>query len=281
MLADYVLALIRTDAPAEEIKRNSVENLEDFLHERMYNPCGALYMPLTVSDTQPFVNDLFTQFGPKQAPPAPKSQPQQQTSATNTPASQPPVNAPSGPRADITPGSGRKRTFNDGFQGEQEQENGAFQNRAMKTPRRGGRGGGRGDFTGGHGHQMNQMYPGQQYGQQQYPQQQQQGFPMMSGFPQFDPNDPMAAMMSMQGMQGMGFSQMPGMPMPGMPGGPGQPGAEDIPKSNQRCPFYDTQGICYLGNTCPYQHGETGANNSDGSSFPIHFSHIVTNDCRI
>jgi hypothetical protein len=35
-----------------------------------------------------------------------------------SPSSQPPVNAPSGPRAAIAPGSAnRKRTFNDGFQG--------------------------------------------------------------------------------------------------------------------------------------------------------------------
>lgn len=33
VLADYVLALIRTDAPDEEIKKASVENLEDFLKE--------------------------------------------------------------------------------------------------------------------------------------------------------------------------------------------------------------------------------------------------------
>jgi hypothetical protein len=74
---------------------------------------------------------------------------------------------------------------------------------------------------------------------------------MMPGFPPFDQNDPMAAMMA---MQSMGFPQMPGMPpMPGMSGAP-QPG-EQI---NQRCPFYDTQGICYLGAACPYQHGDAG-----------------------
>jgi len=28
------LALVRSDAPTDEIKRNSVENLEDFLRER-------------------------------------------------------------------------------------------------------------------------------------------------------------------------------------------------------------------------------------------------------
>lgn len=34
VLADYVLALIRTDAPDEEIRKASEENLEDFLRER-------------------------------------------------------------------------------------------------------------------------------------------------------------------------------------------------------------------------------------------------------
>jgi hypothetical protein len=33
VLADYVLALIRSDAPDDEIRQASVENLEDFLKE--------------------------------------------------------------------------------------------------------------------------------------------------------------------------------------------------------------------------------------------------------
>lgn len=33
VLADYVLALIRSDAPDEEIRQASIENLEDFLKE--------------------------------------------------------------------------------------------------------------------------------------------------------------------------------------------------------------------------------------------------------
>ena len=36
VLADYVLALVRSDASAEEIKKISVENLEDFLRERAF-----------------------------------------------------------------------------------------------------------------------------------------------------------------------------------------------------------------------------------------------------
>lgn len=36
MLADYVLALIRSDAPDEEIRNASVESLKDFLSEREF-----------------------------------------------------------------------------------------------------------------------------------------------------------------------------------------------------------------------------------------------------
>ncbi|OOQ90141.1 CCCH zinc finger and RRM domain protein [Penicillium brasilianum] len=228
VLADYVLALISTDAPDDEIKQTSVENLEDFLRE----------------NTQPFVDELFTKFGPQPAAPVAAPQPQ----PIPTPQAHPSYDAPAGPKTDFY---NRKRTYNEGFQGDEDAGNGVPQNRAFKTPRR-GRGGGRGDWPG--------------HGAQQYPQGQPGGFPnpMMQGFPPFDPNDPMAAAMMMQGMQGMGFPQMPGMPMPGMPGMPGaagQPGAGQMGSINQRCPFYDTQGICYLGATCPYQHGEAGSQN--------------------
>lgn len=37
VLADYVLALIRSDAPDDEIRKTSVENLEDFLRESALN----------------------------------------------------------------------------------------------------------------------------------------------------------------------------------------------------------------------------------------------------
>ena len=35
VLADYVLALIRADTPDEDLKKNAVENLEDFLRDSM------------------------------------------------------------------------------------------------------------------------------------------------------------------------------------------------------------------------------------------------------
>lgn len=188
------------------------------------------------------MDELFTKFGP--APAAPVAAPQHQLPAP-IPQAYTGFDAASGPKNDSY---NRKRTYNEGFQGDDDVRNGAPQNRAFKTPRR-GRGGSRGDWSG--------------HNAQQYPQGQQGGFPnpMMQGFPPFDPNDPMAAAMMMQGMQGMGFPQMPGMPMPGMPGMPSAPGQPGAGKTNQRCPFYDTQGICYLGATCPYQHGEAGSQN--------------------
>ena len=78
---------------------------------------------------------------------------------------------------------------------------------------------------------------------------------MPPGFPPFNQNDPMGAMMA---LQGMGFPQMPGMPPMPMPP-PGQQPDQMGSKSGEQCPFYETQGICYLGTTCPYQHGAEAA----------------------
>ena len=35
VLADYVLALIRADTPEPELRANAIENLEDFLKDRL------------------------------------------------------------------------------------------------------------------------------------------------------------------------------------------------------------------------------------------------------
>ncbi|KAF9890749.1 hypothetical protein FE257_005618 [Aspergillus nanangensis] len=256
VLADYVLALIRSDAPDEEIRKASVENLEDFLREH----------------TTTFVDELFATFAPKQqaAPPASHHpslpQPPPQIPAASSLPQQQQFNAPTGPRGpygppaggfpqsqgDTSPNFNRKRTYQEGFQGDQEQGNEVPQNRAFKTPRR-GRGGGRGDWMGGagRGHGAPDQFaphPGQ--------------FPVMPpAFPGFDQNDPMAAMMA---MQGMGFPPMPGMPpMPMPPGGAGPPPDQMGPKSSERCPFYETQGICYLGAACPYQHDAPAGSKED------------------
>lgn len=36
ILADFVLALVRTEDPDEQVKSNCLENLEDFLRDRDY-----------------------------------------------------------------------------------------------------------------------------------------------------------------------------------------------------------------------------------------------------
>ncbi|KAJ9203646.1 hypothetical protein DTO164E3_276 [Paecilomyces variotii] len=250
VLADYVLALIRSDAPDEEIRKASVENLEDFLREH----------------TVKFVDEIFEKFGPKQQQQAaPATAPNQfpvQSVSVATPSApsiqqqQDPFNAPlgapkgpfGGPMGSVpTQPAGfdganysRKRTFNEGFQADQGPGEQQFHSRVYKTPRRGR---GRGDRMGGPGRDGR---PGGPPGSQ-FPAP--GGFPgMPAGFPPFDPNDPMGAMLA---LQNMGFP-----PMPGMPPLPQQQG-NLAGKSTERCPLYDTQGICYLGATCPYQHGDS------------------------
>ncbi|RAK96393.1 CCCH zinc finger and RRM domain protein [Aspergillus ibericus CBS 121593] len=250
VLADYVLALIRTDAPDEEIRKASVENLEDFLREH----------------TVQFVDELFTTFAPKPQPvpaapyaqvqsslshdgPAPGSASQPpQSFAPSSGSSKGPYGSPMGgiPQAQAEESNfNRKRSFHEGFQADQERDDVPHQ-RTYKTPRR-GRGGGRGDWMGRDGGRAGPGGPGQFHPGAA-------GFPVMPPtFPGFDQNDPMAAMMA---LQSMGFPQMPGMPpMPMTPSGAGGQQPDKMgPKSSERCPFYETQGICYLGATCPYQH---------------------------
>ena len=47
---------------------------------------------------------------------------------------------------------------------------------------------------------------------------------------------------------------MPGLPQMALAAGQGQPGQPV--KSDQPCPFYETNGICYMGAACPYKHGQ-------------------------
>jgi hypothetical protein len=220
---------------------------------------------LMVSDTVPFVDEIFAKYGPKIEPPAPATAPQQpppqapfQPLVSPTAQLPLPFNAPLGPSQIPVPSYvphahggfdnnahySRKRTYNEGFQGENDHGD-SQRNRSLKTPRT-RRGGGRGDRIGGGGRDgpapglLNAQFP------QGLP-----GFPgMPQGFPAFDQNDPMAAMLA---LQSMGFPQMPGLPPLPIPG---QPLPGDQSKSSQPCPFYETNGICYMGAGCPYKHGE-------------------------
>ncbi|KAL1963148.1 hypothetical protein VTN77DRAFT_8691 [Rasamsonia byssochlamydoides] len=249
VLADYVLALIRSDAPDEEIRKASIENLEDFLKE----------------NTVPFVDEIFARYAPKVEPPAPAPAPQQPPQAQFQPlvspavpaAQQPlPFNPPLGtsqvpsyvpnvPAGFDNSNYSRKRTYQEGFQGENDQ--GDSRNRSFKTPRTRRSNGGRGDRNGPSPGLPNAQFP------QPLP-----GFPgMPQGFPTFNQNDPMAAMLA---LQSMGFPQMPGLPPLPIPGAAGMSGqqnpSDQSGKSDQPCPFYETNGICYMGAACPYKHGQ-------------------------
>lgn len=59
MLADYVLALIRSDAPDDEIRQASIENLEDFLKESQLH---RVQIFLSTKITSPYTNVEFFFF---------------------------------------------------------------------------------------------------------------------------------------------------------------------------------------------------------------------------
>lgn len=177
VLADYVLALVKTDDPEPVAKASCVENLQDFL-----------------GDTSgKFVDDVFAAIKtkaydpskPAPKPPAPTYQPPRRTSL------EPPKPLP----------ESRKRTYQDWDQSEA--QNGQIPSyqggdRPVKQPRRGR--GGRGGFDqrgGRHG-----QYSGApQIAPPQMP-------TPPPGLPAFDPNNPMGSMMA----QFVAMTGMPGFP---------------------------------------------------------------------
>ena len=216
VLADYVLALAKTDDPEPVAKANCIENLKDFL----------------VDKTERFVNDLFQaiatkSYDPSRPPPKPAA-------SVYQPPKRPSVEHQS------LPNESRKRSYHDWDGEDQVNGNGRIQSyergeRPMKQPRRGGRG-----------------YD-QRGGRQSYPQgQQMPPMPPMPtpppGMPPLDPNNPMAALLAMQ--QAMGF--FAGLPNGGSPP---NVNAFAPPRTGQRCRDYDTKGFCSAGASCPYEHG--------------------------
>ncbi|KAI9830912.1 MAG: hypothetical protein M1819_005294 [Sarea resinae] len=257
VLADYVLALVRSEAPDEEVKSTSRENLEDFLKDHTAN----------------FVDDIFNVINTKSYLPG-------QSAPNFPPSASPPFNPPSGPanvpygQPTKVDGNGlslgrsdqsRKRSYNDHEQsepGDPHYGRSAGGERSFKQMRRGGTRGGRADRVSRQGFQNQDVAMGGVPGLPRSPSVAFPGMPPLPpGFP-FDPNDPMGAIMA---MQAMGFPPLPGMPPFPQAGSPtdfvptGQrpPGADVPPanKINERCKDYDQKGYCALGSTCPYEHG--------------------------
>lgn len=208
------------------------------------------------SDTQNFVDELFSKFAPESTAAA--------TPATTIP---PPLNIPGldaavGPAGNSQPieaydpttpldlsnkttngfNKSRKRSYNDRFgpvNGQDPQHAGS--SRAPKVHR--GSRGGRDDPNNGRNSHIVPPAP-QRTKFSHNPTL--AGMPSPPtpppGFPSFNPNDPIGAMLAMQAM----FPQMSGgkainSPLP--------------PKVNQRCKDYDVKGFCVMGSACPYDHG--------------------------
>ena len=178
VLADYVLALVRSDEPDAQVQQTCVENLEDFLQGETASFVNAVFEVIRTKSYDSISGNSLTATAPSFAP-----------------AGVPGLGAPPSEQEN------RKRSYQDddvtmGDAGSQYGRAGGRGNgRPMKQMRRGGN-----DYNqrGGRG------------GSYAHQQQQQQ-----SQLPNFDPNNPMAAMFALQQMMGM---QLPGMPqMPQMP----------------------------------------------------------------
>lgn len=249
VLADYALALLKTDGPDDTLKENVAENLKDFLPDRY----------------ESFTNDLFDALHTKaydpSAPPTTKPSakrphfdpPRRQQQLQQQPRNQP-----------------KKRGFND-VDGDGNQ-NGRIQTyeggeRPVKQPRRGGRGGM--DQRGGRFpphppiSQLSKDQSTPQYGQPQHefpsqpPKMQHQLSPIPKmptpppGMEMFDPSNPMAMMQAMQQMQ-----QMMGMMARNLPNAASPSIANGFHRPQARCRDYETKGFCTRGASCPYEHGD-------------------------
>lgn len=94
VLADYVLALIRSDAPDDEIRKTSVENLEDFLRESALNISFApRFFSLLTQTRHRFLRERAVQLFWSEASsschpsdPAPAASPELSSSYSHNPA---------------------------------------------------------------------------------------------------------------------------------------------------------------------------------------------------
>ncbi|KAK7518056.1 CCCH zinc finger and RRM domain-containing protein [Phyllosticta citriasiana] len=262
VLADYVLALVKSEDPDEQVRTNCLENLEDFLHDH----------------AAPFVDDVLNAIRTKSFD-ASNDLPQPQPSVPTGPAFNPPTGPASTTRRpsnqfqngfpNNNADQSRKRAWGDRAGSEQRDVQdshygrGVGGDRAIKQMRRGNYqgGAGRGGRLGGDVGIAGPPGLGQfSTPPAQNPSQMSHMPNPPPGLPQFNPNDPLSTMLAMQAL-GLAAPNIPGMPQlptsfgqgaqqPGYPQ-PGQPPA----RTGQRCRDYDTKGFCALGSICPFEHG--------------------------
>ncbi|KAI7503795.1 hypothetical protein KC347_g8498 [Hortaea werneckii] len=224
VLADYVLALVKTDDPEPVAKANCIEQLKDFLGD----------------NTESFINNAFHAIATKNYDPSSQALKPAATSYL------PPGHTTSEPpkrRSDNRKRSLYGEDVTDPHDGQRwRHEEGG---RPAKQAKRGGR---------NHEKSRGKSYlpSGQHYANSAsyMPSQQQtlQQPPMpgpLPGMQPFDPNDPMGSIIAM--------GQLMGLPLPPFPSEqplPTQAG------NSQRCRDYDIKGFCSRGVSCPYEHGE-------------------------
>lgn len=222
VLADYVLALVKTEDLRSATKANVTENLKDFLG----------------TNTETFVEEVFRAISTKSYdPPRPPPKP-----------AAPIYQAPKRQSFDLPrlPNESRKRSYSYHDWDREGETNSQMRSyhagdRPKKQARRGGRGS---DPRGGR-----QSFPSTQ----RYALSPEPPVPPMpappQGVPHFDPNNPLGSLFAMQQVMGM---------FAGMPNGASPPNSSAFrpPPAGQRCRDYDTKGFCAAGASCPYEHGE-------------------------
>ncbi|KAL9084158.1 MAG: hypothetical protein Q9165_008206 [Trypethelium subeluteriae] len=256
VLADYVLALFKSQEDDNRVRENSLEQLEDFLREH----------------TAQFVDEVF--FAVRNKTYLPDYKPPPQTRPPSTATSLDPPPGPTVAATSRTYGAPNNRSDHSRKRGYIDRDaidgrdphygRGVGGERGMKQMRRGNRA----HHTSGRAARPQEINLG--------PHLQVPNIPSMptppAGFPPLDPNNPLAAIMAMQALG------MPPLPpnMPQLPhaGSPtyfqqhspvfSRPGSQGSPSNNtrrtskirQRCLDYDTRGYCAMGSQCPYEHGQ-------------------------
>lgn len=220
VLADYVLALVKTEDAKPVGKANVAEPLKDFLG----------------SNTDAFVEEIFQaiatkSFDPNRPPPKPAA-------SVYQPPKRQSVELPR------QLNESKKRSYSYHDWDREEDANGQIQSyqggeRPVKHARRGARGYDQRSTR-------QSLKASRQYGM---PQRMPQLPTPPPGMPQFDPNNPMASMLAMQQMMGM---------FPDMVNGASPTNGHSFkpPQRKQRCRDYDVKGFCAAGASCPYEHGE-------------------------
>lgn len=205
-------------------------------------PKRCVFVNFTLLEAKPFVDEIFTKFSGKPLP-TPAPIPTFTTPDSIIPTG-PSAKAGRGGHANLnTPqNQQRKRSFQEHtseYGGETHNRNAQ---RTSKTPR----------LRGGMAERQNGMLdPRAPFFQPNAPGSTVPYAPdgglsqMAAGLPAFNSNDPVSVLLM---MQSMGF-QMPGMAefM--------QSTGKRPKKSKQRCIKYDTEGVCILGTSCPFEHG--------------------------